>query len=110
LPTADDYRVNDPVREFVTLAVNKRRPAMKYICLAYIEPGKFQGMTEEAQHGMLDACFEYDDRQRALCRRRSSSASGKRVDPVLEERQVVTTDGPYAETKEQLGGILVLEA
>ena len=24
--------------------------------------------------------------------------------------KVVTTDGPYAETKEQLGGILVLEA
>ena len=30
---------------------------MKYICLGYIEPGKFQGMTEEAQHAMLDACI-----------------------------------------------------
>jgi hypothetical protein len=28
----------------------------------------------------------------------------------VEERQVSVTDGPYAETKEQLGGILVLEA
>jgi hypothetical protein len=65
LPTADDYRLNDPAREFVTLAANKRRRAMKYICLGYIEPGKFQGMTEEAQHAMLDACFEYDDHLRA---------------------------------------------
>ena len=38
---------------------------MKYICLGYIEPGKFQGMTEEARHAMLDACFEYDDHLRA---------------------------------------------
>jgi predicted RNA polymerase sigma factor len=38
LPRADDYRVNDPAREFVTLAANKRRRAMKYICLGYIEP------------------------------------------------------------------------
>jgi hypothetical protein len=29
---------------------------------------------------------------------------------VLEEGKVATTDGPYADTKEQLGCILVLEA
>jgi hypothetical protein len=28
----------------------------------------------------------------------------------LENGKVATTDGPYVETKEQLGGILVLEA
>ncbi len=36
---------------------------MKYICLGYSEPGKFQGMTEEAQHAMR--AFEYDDHLRA---------------------------------------------
>ena len=36
---------------------------MKYICLGYMEPGKFEGMTEDEQ------------------------ASGDRVDPVLEKRQ-----------------------
>ncbi len=113
LPTADDYRVNDPAREFVTPAVNKRRRAMKYICLGYIEPGKFQGMTEEAQHAMLDACFEYDDHLRA----NGHFAAGEALQPpenaltlYWKNGKVATTDGPYAETKEQLGGILVLEA
>ena len=38
---------------------------MKYICLGYIEPGKFEGMTEDEQHAMLDECFEYNDHLRA---------------------------------------------
>jgi hypothetical protein len=105
--------VNDSAREFVTLAANKRRRAMKYICLGYIEPGKFQGMTEEAQHAMLDACFEYDDHLRA----NGHFAAGEALQPpenaltlYWKNGKVATTDGPYAETKEQLGGILVLEA
>ena len=37
--------------------------------------------------------------------------SGRRVDLVLAERpRRDVTDGPYAETKEQLGGLLLLEA
>ena len=86
---------------------------MKYICLGYIEPGKFQGMTEEAQHAMLDACFEYDDHLRA----NGHFAAGEALQPpenaltlYWKKGKVATTDGPYAETKEQLGGILVLEA
>jgi len=38
---------------------------MKYICLRYIEPGKFEGMTEEERHATLDECFEYNDHLRA---------------------------------------------
>src|SRR6202167_2057476 len=86
---------------------------MKYICLGYIDPGKFQGMTEQAQHAMLDACFEYDDHLRA----NGHFAAGEALQPpenaltlYWKNGKVATTDGPYAETKEQLGGILVLEA
>jgi len=38
---------------------------MKYICLGYMEPGKFEGMTEDEQHAMFDECFEYNDHLRA---------------------------------------------
>ena len=86
---------------------------MKYICLGYIEPGKFQGMTEEAQHAMLDACFEYDDHLRA----NGHFAAGEALQPpenaltlYWKNGKVASTDGPYAETKEQLGGIQILEA
>jgi len=38
---------------------------MKYICLGYIEPGKFEGMTEGERHATFDECFEYNDHLRA---------------------------------------------
>jgi hypothetical protein len=38
---------------------------MNYICLGYMEPGKFEGMTEDEQHAVFDECFEYNDRLRA---------------------------------------------
>jgi hypothetical protein len=34
---------------------------MKYICLGYIEPGKFENMPEGERNALVDACFAYDD-------------------------------------------------
>ena len=86
---------------------------MKYICLGYIEPGKFENMTESERHGMLDECFGYDDYLRA----NGHFAAGEALQPPgtaktlrWKNGKVAVMDGPYAETKEQLGGILVLEA
>lgn len=86
---------------------------MKYICLGYIQPGKFESMSENERHVMLDECFDYDDTLRA----NGHFAAGEALQPpdaamtlCWKNGRVVVTDGPYAETKEQLGGILVLEA
>ncbi len=86
---------------------------MKYICLGYIETGKFEGMTESEQHAMLDECFTYDDELRA----NGHVAGGEGLQPPntamtlqWKDGKVAVTDGPFVETKEQLGGILVLEA
>jgi len=38
---------------------------MKYICLGYLEPGKFEGMSDDKRHATFDECFEYNDRLRA---------------------------------------------
>ena len=38
---------------------------MKYICLGYIKPGTFEGMTEDERHAVLDECFEHNDHLRA---------------------------------------------
>ena len=38
---------------------------MKYICLGYIEPEQFEGMTEDERHATFDECFEYNDHLRA---------------------------------------------
>ncbi len=37
---------------------------MKYICLGYIEPGRFEGMTEGERQAVLDECFEHNDHLR----------------------------------------------
>jgi predicted Fe-S protein YdhL (DUF1289 family) len=62
---------------------------MKYICLGYLEPGKFEGMTEDERHAVLDECFAQrpSARQRTSGCRSTSSASGDRIDPVMEKRQ-----------------------
>jgi hypothetical protein len=51
---------------------------MKYICLGYYDPAKHAGMTEDERNAMFDECFRIRRpfaRERALCCRRSSSAS-----------------------------------
>ena len=86
---------------------------MKYICLGYYDPAKHAAMTEEERNAMFDECFDYDDYLRA----NGHSAFGEAIQPAenaltlyWRNGKVATTDGPYAETKEQLGGIGVLEA
>jgi hypothetical protein len=86
---------------------------MKYICLGYIEPGKFEGMTEAKRHAVLDECFEYNDHLRAnghLVAEVPLQPSETALTLYWKNGKVATTDGPYAETKEQLGGLQILEA
>jgi len=86
---------------------------MKYVCLGYMEADKFENLSEGERNTFIDACFTYDDVLRkdghfvggeALQNRR------KAVTLRYRNGKVSVTDGPYAETKEVLGGILILEA
>ena len=86
---------------------------MKYVCLGYIEAGKFENMSESERNAMVDSCFTYDD----VLRRNGHFAGGEALQPAssavtlrFRGGKVAVTDGPYAETKEQIGGILILEA
>ncbi|MGJ5816130.1 YciI family protein [Paludibaculum fermentans] len=86
---------------------------MKFICLGYIEPSKFESLSDTDRTAMVDECFTYDDE----LRQGGHFAGGEALQGPGEARtlwwangKVVVKDGPYAETKEQLGGILVLEA
>jgi len=86
---------------------------MKYVCLGYIEAGKFENMTESGRNAMVDGCFAYDD----VLRKNGHFTGGEALQPAssavtlrFRGGKVTVTDGPYAETKEQIGGILILEA
>jgi len=86
---------------------------MKYICLGYYDKVKFDGLPENERNAMFDACFDYDDHLRANGHWGGGEAlQGPETALTLHWKngKVATTDGPYTETKEQLGGIGVLEA
>jgi hypothetical protein len=86
---------------------------MKYICLGYYDTGKFDAMTEAERNAMFDACFEYGDHLRAnghVVAEAALQPPETALTLYWKNRKVATTDGPYAETKEQLGGIGILEA
>lgn len=79
---------------------------MKYLCLVYAEESKLQGFDDEE-------CVAYDDglRQSGHC------IASEALQPVatattvrLRNGQVSITDGPFAETREQLAGFYLVEA
>ncbi len=86
---------------------------MKYICLGYIEDKYLGPLSEKEQHDFMDACFVYDEE----LQRRGHWIGGEALQPVSAAATVrfrngnpQVTDGPFAETKEMLGGIMILEA
>ena len=86
---------------------------MKYVCLGYYDPAKHAAMTEDERNAMFDECFDYDDHLRANGHVAAEAALQPPETALTlswKNGKVATTDGPYAETKETLGGILLLEA
>ncbi len=86
---------------------------MKYICLGYIDPNVFASSTASEVNAMMDRCCAYDDQLRA----HGHFKGGEALQPPntamtlrYTNGKIVVTDGPFAETKEQLGGIMILEA
>ena len=70
-------------------------------------------MPQADQQRMFDECFAYDN----VLRRAGHFLGGEALDSArnavtlrMKNGEVQVTDGPFAETKETLGGILLLEA
>lgn len=86
---------------------------MKYICLGYMQEDKWHETTEADRNAMIDECFAYDEWLMANGHFAGGSALQSTASAMTlryQDGQVAVLDGPFAETKEQLGGILILEA
>jgi hypothetical protein len=86
---------------------------MKYICLGYFDEKKWETMSESEQNAFLDECFAYDDRLRKdghIVGEEALQSARNAVTLRWTNGKLSATDGPYAETKEQLGGFGVFEA
>jgi len=86
---------------------------MKYLCLIYFEESKLAALTEAEAAELTRACVANNDELREAGRYITSSP----LAPVNEAATVrvvngklSATDGPFAETKEQLGGFVMIEA
>ena len=86
---------------------------MKFICFGYLDVQSWATKSPSEQNAMIDRCFAYDE----VLKKNGNWVSGEGLqgpDTAATLRsqggKVSRTDGPYAETKELLGGLLVLEA
>jgi hypothetical protein len=86
---------------------------MKYVCLGFIDETKFAEVPPADAQKMVDECFAYDDE----LRRGGHFLGGEALDSArnavtlrMKDGKIAVTDGPYVETREMLGGILLLEA
>jgi hypothetical protein len=84
---------------------------MKYICFGYLDVENWEKKAESERNALIDECFTYDD----ALRRNGNWASGEGLQAGAttlryKKGQVTVTDGPYIETKDLLGGLLILEA
>ena len=86
---------------------------MKYVVLGFIDEAAFAQIPQADAQRMMEECFAYDD----VLRRGGHFLGGEALDSArnavtlrMKHGEVQVTDGPYVETKETLGGILLLEA
>jgi hypothetical protein len=85
---------------------------MKYLALLYAEESVYDGMSEEEFGGLIGEHQSFTEKGEA----KGKILGGEALQPVstattvrVRQGKVQITDGPYAETKEQLGGFYLLD-
>lgn len=86
---------------------------MKYLCLIYHEDEALENLAPDSYETVVRDTFEY----RKELRLRGHWITASPVESAecavsvrVRHGEVGVTDGPYAETKEQLGGFYLIEA
>jgi hypothetical protein len=85
---------------------------VKYVLAIYDDEARWQNLSEEAQRVETDEYWQLDDEATeagVLITSQALEPSASMRSVQVREGEVLITDGPYAETKEQLGGIYLLE-
>jgi len=86
---------------------------MKYLCLIYENERNWETMPKEESDAVMGEYFAFTENLRSSGR----YVAGEALQPTptattvrVRGGKVSTTDGPFAETKEQLGGFYLVEA
>ena len=86
---------------------------MQYMLLIYDNEAQFAGMGDEERNRLMGDYFSYTEELRQA----GAFVAGDALQPTqsatsvrLRDGERLVTDGPFAETKEQLGGYYLIEA
>jgi hypothetical protein len=86
---------------------------MKYACLVYLDESAITALTQSAWDSLNTECMAFGETPVASVAR----LGGEALQPThtattvrVRNGSVTTTDGPFAETKEQLAGFYAIEA
>ncbi len=86
---------------------------MRYLCLVYIDETKLDALSRGEAAALQDECLAYRDDLRT----EGYFVASEALQPVetattirMRLGKLALSDGPFAETKEQLGGFYVVDA
>jgi hypothetical protein len=86
---------------------------MKYLLLIYENEAGLAGLSEAEQGKIFEEYMDYTSR----IRKNGNYIAGEALQPIstattvrVKNGKTLTTDGPFAETREQLGGFYMVEA
>ena len=86
---------------------------MQYLLLIYNDENRWQSMPDDERNAIIGEYFAYTEE----LRRAGAYLNGNPLQPTssattvrVRDGEALMTDGPFAETKEQLGGYYLIDA
>ena len=86
---------------------------MKYLCMVFFDEEKLSALSSAELKTLDDESLAYDE----ALRKRGHFVAAEALESVsaatvvrVRNGKVMVTDGPFAETKEQIGGFILIEA
>ncbi len=86
---------------------------MKYLCMIFLDEKKLNALSRKESRELDDQSLAYDE----VLRRRNHFVAAQALQGVgaaktirPSHRKMLVTDGPFAETKEQIAGFILIEA
>jgi hypothetical protein len=86
---------------------------MKYLCLVYVEQAKLDALSGSERDALMDDGKAWmEEIEKGGHHVLSAGLQSVRLATTVRHRngRILITDGPFAETKEQLGGFTMIEA
>jgi hypothetical protein len=117
VPGAPDHlSISTAPNDYLLTAMPSRLPweeAMKYLCLIYDDESKWGTMPKEQADAIMGEYLAFTEG----VKKSGHYLGGEALKPTqaattvrVRQGKVSTTDGPFAETKEQLGGYYLINA